>query len=226
MRYLCYNRGLQQDAEAMLVTSLGATTKGVLSMRTYATTPRTCDFCGVLFDARDFKLKIGKDRCCSRQCAASLRTVPPADRFWPKVDKSGDCWEWTACKGVRGYGRFTVRHGESPQSAHRVAYELTFGVITNDLCVLHRCDNPSCVRPDHLFLGTRNDNVQDAMSKGRHPAGERNGHAHFTNAVVQEIRKRYAAGGVTQRQLCKEYGVTAGPMSELLSGHSYHQVTP
>lgn len=98
--------------------------------------------------------------------------TPSEDRFWAKVDKSGDCWVWTASvfRERLGYGKFQTgsNRGESRVAyAHRVSWELHFGPIPNGLFVCHHCDNPPCVRPDHLFLGTAADNVRDMDRKGR-----------------------------------------------------------
>lgn len=81
--------------------------------------------------------------------------------FWPKVDMTGDCWIWTAGKLPSGYGRY-LNH-----FAHRVAYEITHGPIPDGLHVCHKCDNPSCCNPAHLFAGTAKDNMQDRERKGR-----------------------------------------------------------
>jgi hypothetical protein len=89
------------------------------------------------------------------------------DRFWEKVDRSGECWVWIGGRRPNGYGAFYV--GRRKVGAHRVSYQLAFGVDPGDLDVLHRCDNPPCVRPDHLWLGTPVDNALDARAKGRLP---------------------------------------------------------
>jgi HNH endonuclease len=94
-----------------------------------------------------------------------------ADRFWAKVDTQGDlfdCWRWTAAVDRKGYG--TIRYGGRGSilaKAHRLSWELHFGEIPVGLHVLHRCDAPACVRPDHLFLGTNYQNIEDALAKGR-----------------------------------------------------------
>lgn len=95
-----------------------------------------------------------------------------SERFWPKVDRDttdDGCWPWIAARNSSGYGWFKPGHGAHAVGAHRMAYELTHGPIPDGLLVLHQCDNPPCVRPDHLFLGTVQDNNADKMAKGRHP---------------------------------------------------------
>lgn len=98
------------------------------------------------------------------------RGIPLETRFWAQVDmRSGiwECWEWTGARLPRGYGFAWDNAVGANRLAHRLAWELTNGPIPDDLWVLHRCDNPPCVRPDHLFLGTAADNAHDMMAKGR-----------------------------------------------------------
>ena len=87
-------------------------------------------------------------------------------RFWDKVDKTGECWIWTAYTKTDGYGQF--KFDGKMRGAHRMAWLLTNGEIPDGMLVCHTCDNPSCVNPNHLFLGTNQDNADDKMNKGRH----------------------------------------------------------
>src|SRR5688572_5586831 len=91
----------------------------------------------------------------------------PVTRFWSKVDKTTTCWLWVGTRHYKGYGDFAPS-GQKKVKAHRYSWELHKGKIPNGMQVLHRCDNPPCVNPDHLFIGTNRDNVSDAIAKGRH----------------------------------------------------------
>jgi hypothetical protein len=146
-----------------------------------------------------------------------------ADRFWPKVaTAAGDgCWLWTGKKHQHGYGLLRAgRQNDSYLRAHRVAWEIINGPIPPGLCVLHRCDVPACVRPDHLFLGTQTDNNRDKHAKGRTARGEQAGRAKLTILQVREIRARHTAGA-TQRALATEYGVTENAVWNLVNGRTW-----
>ena len=97
---------------------------------------------------------------------------PKQTPFWENVavGDPNDCWEWEASSGYNGYGQY--RHNGKMTGAHRVAWNLTHGTIPDGLQVLHHCDNPSCVNPAHLWLGTQRDNIHDMIRKGRHPFAE------------------------------------------------------
>jgi hypothetical protein len=139
----------------------------------------------------------------NRELPAKQKTGPQpkslADRFWPKVKKlESGCWEWQGALDGHGYGVILKEGGGPPYKrvlAHRVSWLMQKG-NPGDLDVLHRCDNPPCVNPDHLFLGTQSDNARDMVSKGRmfHGSGERNGRAKITQRQAKEIRERHKAG--------------------------------
>ena len=116
-------------------------------------------------------------------------------RFWAKVRKSEGCWEWTASK-ARGYGQMgTMSNGRSVTfRAHRLSWLIHHGPVPAGMDVCHRCDNPACVRPDHLFVDTHRANLRDASTKGRTAIGGRNGRARLDPSAVAEIRSRVAAG--------------------------------
>lgn len=129
-------------------------------------TARTCPICGVTFDRERWRAQT----FCSRICRSAVRKRPLAARFWEKVDKRGldECWPWLAGTDGRGYGTIGPgREHVSDLKAHRVSYELNVGPIPAGMHVLHHCDNPPCVNPAHLWVGTDADNMHDMLAKGR-----------------------------------------------------------
>jgi hypothetical protein len=139
------------------------------------------------------------------------------------IDGLTPCWEWTRAR-VRGYGQFGVRRAGKQKMvrAHRFSWELYNGPIPEDLCVLHRCDNPPCCNPEHLFLGTMLDNMRDMALKGRQnyvgqPKGEQHNKAKLTEKAVLDIRFRWK-GGRTTEMLAKEYGVSGSTVRRIGRG--------
>lgn len=128
------------------------------------------------------------------------------ERFWAKVHKGDGCWEWIAGKFNGGYGAFQV--GRKAMKAHRLAWEMENGPVPTGLCVCHKCDNPSCVRGDHLFVASNRENQLDKVAKRRHSHRGTHGRAKLTEKMVSDIRSRFDAGGVTKVQLSREYGVS------------------
>lgn len=146
---------------------------------------------------------------------------PLGDRFWLRVDKSGDCWLWLGARRASGHG-VVARGGHQGGmlGAHRVAWELTNGTVPDGLQVCHRCDNPPCVNPAHLFLGTQGDNMRDMHAKGRNAAletvGERNGNARLTDEQIYAIRQ--ASKDVKTSDLARRYGVTTHHIRRIVRG--------
>ena len=135
--------------------------------------------------------------------------------FWKKVDKNGPngCWLWTGAKtSVGGYGNFGVNY--KLMKAHRVSWFIHFGEPINNLCVLHKCDNPPCVNPDHLWLGTMQDNMQDKVKKGRLYTGDRSGLVKLSPKQVLQIRYDRSCG-LKLKELSLKYGVTMGTISTI-----------
>jgi len=151
------------------------------------------------------------------------------ERFWSKVDKSGDCWEWMAGKSNNGYGYFSLR-GKTVQ-AHRVSWELHSGEIPkgdgyHGTCVLHTCDNRGCVNPKHLFLGTAKDNTSDMVEKGRAngPKGERNSGNKLTETDIINIRKIYAWRLATQKTLGILFNVGQAQVSRIVHSKRWRHI--
>lgn len=141
-------------------------------------------------------------------------------RFWAKVDKRGksDCWLWLGAKKPKGYGN--VRRNKAYTTAHRVAWEITFGPIPIGMQIQHSCDNPSCCNPHHLMLGTVVSNFVDMVRKGRGNSshknrqfGEDHPHHKLTAAEVAAIRAEYIPGRVKQSDLGSKYGVSQRTIS-------------
>jgi len=164
-----------------------------------------------------------------------LRETTPS--FWQWVEPDANCWHWTGNRLPSGYGRVSVRGtglGKKNLYAHRVAYELVLGPIRDGLHVLHRCDNPPCVRPDHLFLGTQADNVADRDRKGRQASratapngkwrrGEESPCARLTSQDVLSIRKWHELG-MSSAAISRRLGVAPTTVGHVVRGHTWRHV--
>lgn len=144
--------------------------------------------------------------------------------FWNKVKRRSAqrCWEWTAYRNPLGYGMFWYE--KRLQLAHRVSWKIHNGVFNEKLCVLHSCDNPSCVNPRHLWLGTRTDNNNDKVRKGRAQRmfGEENGRARLTEAQVLELRRLWKTEKYTIPQLSERFGGVPEPtLHHAITGYTW-----
>lgn len=174
------------------------------------------------------------------------------ERFWAKVDQRGpgECWEWQGLLLGTGYGQVGFR-GRG-YGTHRVAWMLTHGDIPAGLFVCHRCDNPACVNPTHLFLGTPADNSRDMVIKGRvshgdrhrqsiktrargdqngarlHPErlprGSNHGNSRLTEAMVSEIRRLLAVGTMTKQVIALQFGVSRSVIWSIAAGRTWRHV--
>jgi hypothetical protein len=145
-------------------------------------------------------------------------------RFWRMVDMSGDgCWPWRGATWSRNYGCF--RYKGRPTSAHRVAWLLERGPIPKGMFVLHACDNPPCVNPEHLFLGTSSDNAFDREKKGRGGVhGEDHGNAVLTTKQVKKMRQ-LKTRGMSLSEIAKRFDfVTKSCIWGVLNGNNWRHV--
>lgn len=174
-------------------------------------------------------------------------TKTTMERFWDKVNKNGpslagnpelgQCWLWLGSSRHKGYGAFVYSlDGEVVQGrAHRYSYQIHCGRIPPGLCVLHKCDNPPCVNPSHLFPGTKSDNNRDKVNKGRHVPGGTyttgqykrgiNHHAaKLTPELVRHMRVDYASGGMSYSKLAKKYGMSIGSTWRIVNRRAWKHV--
>ena len=212
-------------------------------------TIRVClfDGCGRPHYAHDLCIGHNMQRRKGRPIRPLMADVPVSERFWAKVNKNGPtmpgmdsaCWVWTAGCNTCGYGQF--RKDGRNVMAHRLAYETDVDSIPDGLCICHRCDNPSCVNPAHLFAGTKAENAHDRDRKGRQvsprgdasgsrkhpercPRGEAHGMAQIAEADVLAIRERYAAGGITKAALARSLGMSKVHIGDIIRRRSWRHV--
>jgi len=140
-------------------------------------------------------------------------------RFWSKVQIVGSnkCWEWKAHKTPSGYGTFWMNN--TNYRAHRVAWMISNGDIPNGLVICHKCDNPSCCNPNHLFMGTVQDNANDELSKGRYPRGENHYACKMSDATVKLIKKHFQTGDLNGVEIAKKYNINHSTAYRIKNGN-------
>jgi len=155
-------------------------------------------------DGRSLSKRLTLDRLPSRIC----------------IEESTGCWIYVANKKRTQSGHVAAMFRGVQTFAHRAVWALTHGDIPEGLCVLHRCDNPRCVNPDHLFLGTPADNARDMVEKGRSLSGERNPKAKLTAFQVNEIRQ-LKKGGAGTTELARRFGVDRTTIQQIMRGATW-----
>ncbi len=160
-----------------------------------------------------------------------VKARPIEERFWEKVQKKGlnECWPWLGYRNALGYGQMRIGSMKDGtrciRNANRISLEIVLGEeIPEDSVVCHTCDNPECVNPRHLFLGSHNDNVQDRVRKNRSAKGEGNGRSKLTESDVREIVARMRRGDPVTF-IAKDYDVNSKVIWQIREGKTWVQVT-
>ncbi len=146
------------------------------------------------------KLKTARARAATASGSLTPRQLA---RFWAQVERGDGCWRWVGLRNHCGYGIY------NGTLAHRVALVLSGAEVPADKWALHKCDNPPCVNPEHLYIGTR---------------GERGGHAKVTEAAVREMRAEYASGAITQAALARRHGLSEGAVANIIRRETWTHV--
>lgn len=199
----------------------------------------SCQTCAKPHRVNAWRLRHGRGRFCSKGCAdrAKAHGIPSPGAFMASTHIEGDCWVWSGPRFTDfGYGRVRVNGREI--HAHRCAHELFIGPIPDGLEVLHKCDNPPCVNPAHLYSGTQQQNMDDKVRRGRAATADRNGKrtcpekvqrgadhwkARLSEESVRAIRTRRAAGE-TLAMLGHEFGISKTHVSRLARGVGWKHV--
>lgn len=186
---------------------------------------RTCKTCQTQFEVQPHKIRTGGGLFCSRRCYGISITIPLEEQFLQRLGRTTEdgCIIWAGLTAGNGYG--VIGHRSRNVYAHRIAYERAHGPIPDGLWVLHRCDNPLCINPDHLFLGTQRDNIDDMVSKNRQCRGESITSSKLTADLVREIRTKHASGRFSQRQLAREYHVGAMTINKIINRRTWAHIT-
>jgi hypothetical protein len=180
----------------------------------------TCSWCGSTYSRRNDR----PGQFCSRVCKESAEKQANIDSFWLRcsdADENG-CREWLGTRNKSGYGKVMINRRD--MRTHRVAWELTYGPIPDDMFVCHQCDNPPCCEPTHLFLGTPADNIHDRDQKGRQRRGANVNTAKLTPDDVRKMRRFYETGAFSKAELGRLFGVSKHAAMAVINRRSWKHV--
>ena len=183
---------------------------------------RVCGWCPMELVRRPGEKSCNFNRrmFCNKECLRSFMASRSDSNFWIKVDKSGGeaaCWTWTGATN-NGYGHFRV--GNRTRLAHRLSLARSGVIVPDNLDVCHHCDNPSCVNPSHLFVGTAKQNMMDASAKGRTTRGERSYRAKITESDAIRILSE-PQSPIVIRELSRAYGLSEAAIRGIRSGRRW-----
>lgn len=154
-----------------------------------------------------------------------MKANKPED-IWKSVNKKGDdgCWEWVGYKNKDGYGRMKVDY--KMYHVHRIVYELTYGPIPDGLLICHRCNNRSCCNPNHLYLGTQKDNMEQCVFEGRLKTsfGEKHGQSKLNEKDVKKIKELYNTKNYSQRCLGKLFNISHSEISRIINNQVWKHI--
>lgn len=170
-----------------------------------------CLYCETVFYTQPSHIARGEGKFCSRTCYGKSLQRTDEQLFLTKIQKTETCWLWT---GKRNRNEYGVTHHY--KLAHRLSWEMHFGPIPNQMSVCHKCDNPPCVNPEHLFLGTMKENMDDKVSKGRQ-------FKKLTTKLVKEIREQYKPGKIRMKDLAIKYKVSTSLISIVIRREVWNQ---
>lgn len=157
------------------------------------------------------------------KCAGLSFTLE--ERFWSFIEKGESCWKWKGSKNRCGYGM--IGEGRKVVYAHDLSYRLHYGEIPatdnylGRMYILHKCDNPECTNPEHLFAGTQTDNMRDMSSKGRSTSGEKSYSAKLTWEDAKKIREMWKSGQYTQRLLSEMFDIDRSSISNIVNNKQW-----
>jgi len=172
-----------------------------------------CLHCFGEFQKRKSDIRRSPNNFCSKQCSSSHRARRNVERFYDRCQKTKDCWKWTGSLNSSGYGFLKIMG--RVRLAHRASYEISVGAIPLGMCVMHSCDNPACINPDHLSLGSHLENMRDMRTKGR-----------GASKLDLESASRIRESSSSNKDLAAKFGVSQRTIRNIKAGHSWQLPAP